>query len=161
MTELINFTELTYADKMRILSWRNDDRIRFNMYSTDIIKESAHLAFIEALKEKSDREYFLVRQDGKPLGCIYFTDITEKNAVMGIYAAPEVKGAGRPLMDALLSYAFNCLKVETVTSEVFADNERASSLYEKYGFTGVSEKTVNGRRVKIMELKNKYENSYL
>jgi len=161
MTELINFTEMTYGDKMTVLSWRNDDRIRFNMYSTDIIEESAHLDFIESLRAATDREYFLVRQDGKPLGCIYFTDITEKNAVMGIYAAPDVKGAGRPLMDALLSYAFDCLRVEKVTSEVFADNERARSLYEKYGFTDVSEKTVSGRRVKIMELKNKYENSYL
>ncbi len=152
MTELINFTELTYADKMTVLSWRNDERIRFNMYSSDTIEESVHLAFIESLRDATDREYFLVRQDGEPVGCIYFTDITDKNAVMGIYASPDTKGVGRLLMDALLSYAFDCLHVDMVTSEVFADNERAHSLYEKYGFTDVSEKTVNGRRVKIMEL---------
>ncbi|WP_303852387.1 UDP-4-amino-4,6-dideoxy-N-acetyl-beta-L-altrosamine N-acetyltransferase [Seleniivibrio woodruffii] len=153
MTELINFTELTHADKMTVLAWRNDDRIRFNMYSTDIIEESSHLAFIESLRNATDRVYFLVRQDGEPLGCIYFTDIKEKNAVMGIYAAPDVKGAGKILMDVLLLYAFDCLRVDTVTSEVFADNERAHKLYVKYGFADISEKTVNGRRVKIMELK--------
>ena len=153
--QLLNFIDLTIEEKEMILEWRNHPDIRKWMYNQDEIKLEEHLTFIESLKSKKDKSYFLVKKEDKFIGVIDFTQLVEKTSVhMGIYSNPNIKGNGKILLNKIIDYSFNNLKVERIFSEVFAENDKAHNLYKKFNFKDISEKIVNNKKVICMELKN-------
>ena len=153
--ELLNFIDLNIEEKEMILKWRNNPKIRMWMYNQDEIKLEEHLNFIESLKSRKDKLYFLVKKEEEFIGVIDFTQLVEKKSVhMGIYSNPNLKGNGKILLNKIIDYSFNNLKVERVFSEVFAENEKAHNLYKKFNFKDISEKTVNNKKVICMELEN-------
>ena len=154
--ELVDFIDLSLEEKKMVLKWRNHESIRQWMFTQDIINLEDHLNYIESLKERRDRLYFLVKQNSNPIGVIDFTGIDFKNrcSEFGIFANPKLKGMGRVLMKVILDYAFSVLKIDRLISEVLEDNQRAIQLYERYNFKNTDTKTVNQKRVIIMELKN-------
>jgi len=150
--KLINFTDLSLTDKKMVLEWRNHLSIRKWMFSKDKIALKEHLSYIELLKTKNDRTYFLVEEQERPIGVIDFTDIDldKSQASIGIYSKPNLRGVGKILMQEILDYSFNKLKINILISEVFDNNYSAIKLYKGYGF-----KEVNKRdNIIIMELKN-------
>ena len=153
--ELLNFIDLNIEEKEMILKWRNNPKIRMWMYNQDEIKLEEHLNFIDSLKSRKDKLYFLVKKEDEFIGVIDFTQLIEKKSVhMGIYSNPNLKGNGKILLNKIIDYSFNNLKVERVFSEVFAENEKAHNLYKKFNFKDISEKTVNNKKVICMELEN-------
>ena len=153
--KLLNFIDLNIEEKEMILKWRNNPKIRMWMYNQDEIKLEEHLNFIESLKSRKDKLYFLVKKEEEFIGVIDFTQLVEKKSVhMGIYSNPNLKGNGKILLNKIIDYSFNNLKVERVFSEVFAANEKAHNLYKKFNFKDISEKTVNNKKVICMELEN-------
>ncbi|MBP6714810.1 MAG: hypothetical protein KA157_12785, partial [Aliarcobacter sp.] len=62
---------------------------------------------------------------------------------------------GKILLETIIYFSFEILKVEKIFSEVYFENERAFSLYKIYGFKKYSQKRVNNKRVICMELNNK------
>lgn len=155
---LCNFTTLSEPQKKMILAWRNHENIKAYMYNVNDISEAEHFAFIESLKTREDRRYFLVQNAGLDIGVIDFNDISKESAVMGLYANPTLnqKGIGSLLMDAIVAYAFETLKVHILKAEVFEDNIKAKALYEKFGFCEKERKMVNEKEVICMELTNEH-----
>jgi len=154
---LINFTDLTMNEKLMVLSWRNTSSIKKWMYTSEDISVDEHLAFIDALDKKINTLYFIVKQKGKYLGVIDFTNIEKGHSVtMGIYINPELKGLGPLFMEVIIDFSFQSLKVKKIKSEVFADNTKACMLYEKFGFKFSKNKVINERNVICMELENEY-----
>ena len=154
--KLINFTDLKLQEKEMILKWRNHPDIRKWMYNQDEIKLEEHLNFIESLKSRKDKLYFLVKKEDEFIGVIDFTQLIEKESVhMGIYSNPNLSGNGKILLSKIIEYSFHDLKVEKVFSEVFIENEKAYNLYKKFNFKDISEKIVNNKKVICMELENK------
>lgn len=139
-----------------ILEWRNHPDIRAYMYNTGVISQKTHFEFIENLKTKENKRYFLVQRENENIGVIDFTDITQSSATMGIYANPYLKekGIGSILLQAIVDYAFDVLKVQTLKAEVFATNTKAKTLYKKFGFRAMSQRSVNEKEVICMELEN-------
>ena len=153
-TKLINFIDLIFEEKKMILKWRNHLEIRRWMYNQDEIKLEEHLNFIENLKIREDKLYFLVIKEDKFIGVIYFTNINHENLEMGIYTNPDLFGYGKILLNQLINYAFNILKVKKIYAEVFAENQKAYNLYKKFNFKAISEKIVNNKKVICMKLEN-------
>ncbi|MDA3886293.1 MAG: UDP-2,4-diacetamido-2,4,6-trideoxy-beta-L-altropyranose hydrolase [Candidatus Delongbacteria bacterium] len=155
-TELINFIDLSIDEKKMVLMWRNDPNIRKWMFAQEIISLNDHLNYIDSLEEKEDRTYFLVKKASQAIGVIDFTNIDNKNkrTEFGIYSNPEIKGVGNSLMNSIIDYAFNKLKINTLVSEVFDSNNAAISLYIRYSFEEIEVKKVNGQSIVCMELKN-------
>ena len=58
------------------------------------------------------------------------------------------------LLNKIIDYSFNNLKVKRVFSEVFAENDKAHSLYKNFNFKAISEKIVNNKKVICMKLEN-------
>jgi len=85
-TALVDFTDLSLEEKKMVLAWRNDKRVRRWMFDKEEITLSAHLAYIESLKNKRDKRYFLVKRSGEAIGVVDFVDITKKSATFGVYA---------------------------------------------------------------------------
>lgn len=148
---LHNFTDLSLTDKKMVLEWRNNPNIRKWMFTQDPITLNDHLTYIDSLKQKDDRLYFLVKKGTQPVGVIDFTNIDQKNksTEFGIYANPALRQVGKLLMDTTIHYAFNKLKSDTLIAKVFKENIRAITLYIQYNFKEIPE---NGHIVH-MELK--------
>lgn len=70
-----NYTMLTEAEKKQMLEWRNHETIRKNMYNTQLIPLENHLAFIESLSSRKDRYYWMVCENGKPVGSLNIVDV--------------------------------------------------------------------------------------
>jgi UDP-4-amino-4,6-dideoxy-N-acetyl-beta-L-altrosamine N-acetyltransferase len=152
--ELINFIDLNLSQKEIILNWRNSNDIRIWMYNNEPIELDSHLGFIESLKNRRDRLYFLVLQNQEPIGVIDFNDITDKSTLMGIYTDPHRRGVGKTLLKTIIDYAFNNLLLDVIISEVFAKNVKAIKLYKEFGFEEVGKKIHSGRDVLVMNLKH-------
>lgn len=154
-TKLINFAELSLDEKKMVLAWRNHPDIKKWMYNQDNIKLDDHLSFIESLKQSDDKLYFLAKQDNENIGVIDFTQITQKESVhMGLYVNPSVFGKGKILINEIINYSFNILKVKKIIAEVFVENKKAHEVYIKFNFREISRKTENNKEVVCMELKN-------
>lgn len=155
---LCNFTALSEPQKKMILAWRNHENVKAYMYNVNDISEAEHFAFIEALKTRADRRYFLVQHEGVDIGVIDFNDISTASATLGLYANPKLdqKGIGSLLMQSIVEYAFKRLKVNILKAEVFEENEKAKALYEKFGFCEKERKMVNEKEVICMELTNEH-----
>jgi len=155
---LVNFIDLSLDEKKMVLKWRNHPSIQKWMFTQEPISLEDHLNYIDSLESREDRTYFLVKKGYKNIGVIDFTNINlkEKIAELGIYTNPDLKGVGILLMTSIIDYAFNTLKVNTLISEVFEDNEPALRLYKKCGFREISIKNNNNKNVVYMELENEH-----
>lgn len=153
--QLLNFIDLSLNEKKMILKWRNNLNIRKWMFTQDKIELNDHLEYIESLKTKEDRLYFLVKKEAKAIGVIDFTNIDLKNktAEFGVYTNPRIKGIGSLLMELIINYAFNVLKVGMLISEVFKENRSAIKLYSRYNFKETGIKKVNHQSILCMGLK--------
>lgn len=152
--ELVNFTDLLQDEKKMVLEWRNNQNIRKWMFNQDEIKLEDHLKYIDSLKTKDDRVYFLVKQNKQPMGVIDFTDITAHSADIGIYSNPDLRGVGSLLMNLIIEYAFNVLKIKSLISEVYEENRSAIKLYNRFNFKEIKTIVVNNKKIICMELKD-------
>ena len=153
--QLLNFIDLELEEKEMILKWRNHPEIRKWMYNQDEIKLEEHLGFIESLKSRKNKLYFLVKKEDEFIGVIDFTQLVDKESVhMGIYSNPNIKGNGKILLNKIIDYSFNNLKVERIFSEGLMENEKAYILYKSFNFKDIFEKTINNKKVICMELEN-------
>jgi UDP-4-amino-4,6-dideoxy-N-acetyl-beta-L-altrosamine N-acetyltransferase len=148
----INFVELMDNEKLMVLNWRNNKNVRYWMCNPNTISKEDHFEFMAKLKNDKTKQYHLVFSEDHPIGVIYFISITTKSAEIGIYANPDIRGVGYTLMSALIDYAYAQLNVTTLIATVFADNERAKHLYEKFDFTETERTSYNEREMIIMEL---------
>ena len=154
--KLINFIDLNYEEKNMVLEWRNRLDIQKMMYSQSDIPLEKHLEFIDSLRVITDKLYFLVKKDNINIGVIYFTQIKSNESLhMGIYANPNLKGYGKVLLETIIYFSFEILKVVKIYSEVYFENEKAYLLYKSYGFKEYAEKIVNNKKVICMDLNNK------
>jgi UDP-4-amino-4,6-dideoxy-N-acetyl-beta-L-altrosamine N-acetyltransferase len=153
---LKSFTELSLLEKKIVLEWRNNFNIRKWMYNSNVISLDEHFAYIDRLSSSKDKVYFLVQNKNEDIGVIYLTNIDypQKEANFGLYSKPNLKGVGSFLMSEIIKYAFNYLKIERLIAEVFNDNDKAISLYQKYNFKSFSKKIINNQEIIYMELKN-------
>lgn len=154
--ELINFTQLSFQEKKMILLWRNSSTVKKWMYNVDDILLEEHLSFIDSLKNRADKLYFLVKKNNQYIGVIDFTNIDKdtQSSEFGLYANIELKGVGKVLLNSICEYGFNTLKLNRLIAEAFIENEKAISLYKSFNLKEVGKKTVNNREVICMELKN-------
>jgi len=157
--QLLNFIDLGQKEKEMILEWRNHPEIRKWMYNQEKIKLEEHLNFIDSLKSRNDKLYFLVKKQDEYIGVVDFLDLDKKEIFYGMYANPysKILGIGRILNEISIDFAFNFLKAKKLKLEVFEDNFQVRNLHKKYKFKEVSQKYVNSKKVICMELKNEKE----
>lgn len=122
-------------DKLKLVwQWRNDESVGQFMLNKSI-KFEEHLNFIEQLKTSKDKKYFLLFKENQAFGVICFNNITNQTCEFGLYAKPNLKGVGQILMNEIIKYAFENLKVNTLKAYVFKDNRKALKLYQQNHFT--------------------------
>ncbi|MEB2831018.1 UDP-4-amino-4,6-dideoxy-N-acetyl-beta-L-altrosamine N-acetyltransferase [Campylobacter upsaliensis] len=136
MIELRNFISLNENELKELLKWRNSVG---NFMKTQNISLKEHLNFVKSLKNDASRRYFVLLKDGAWIGVINFFNIDKKACEFGLYAKPNLRGVGQLLMNEVLNYAFDTLKVQILKACVFKTNERALTLYLKNDFKIINE----------------------
>ena len=161
MVELINLTNLSLKDKQMVLKWRNHKRVRQWMFSHQPISTDEHLNYIDSLYHCQDKLYFLVKQQGLAIGVIDFTHINYQTNTteFGLYANPALKRMGDLLLQTLINYAFDDLKIHILRSTVFIQNHTAIKLYQRFDFIQRSIEVIHHQQVICMELT--HENRFI
>lgn len=133
---LINFIHLSEDEKEIVRTWRNHPGIREWMRTDKVIDSNDHLAFIERLKTDNRNFYWMVKNKNENIGVIYLNQLDSKNrnAFLGVYANPDLKGVGYKLMTALKTLSFDLGHLHSLKLEVREDNHRAINFYQKSGF---------------------------
>lgn len=74
-------------DAEMILTWRNQDSVRMNMYNHDVIELNAHLKWFNSILVNDSCRYFIYEQNNTPLGVLSFNDIDLKiRKHLGLFA---------------------------------------------------------------------------
>lgn len=137
MLKYIDFTDLKLDMLLEILKWRNDVRVRENMFYSKIISETEHLDFIDSLRHDQSKKYYLVSKLRTPVGVVYLTNIGDfKTAEGGLYVNPSYigQGLGTELLNTLLDISKNRYKLKKLTLSVKKSNKSALRLYQNLGF---------------------------
>ncbi|AZV47273.1 UDP-4-amino-4,6-dideoxy-N-acetyl-beta-L-altrosamine N-acetyltransferase [Nautilia sp. PV-1] len=124
----IKFQDLSLEEKKEVLKWRNHPEIRKWMYNKNEISLEEHLKFIDTL-ENSNKIYLKVDDLGV-VNFIIFKDYVD----LGIHKNPVKKSVGNILLKFAIDYAFDYLNTKKIILYVFENNEKAISLYKKFGF---------------------------
>jgi len=130
-----NFINLTLDEKKEVLEWKNHKDIRKWMYNKNKISLENHLKFIDSLKDDKLRLYFKVDN----LGVINYK-IKNSYAEIGLHKNPTKTKVGNVLMQKLIEYGFNELKLNKLLLYVYEDNLNAINLYKKFGFIEIDRK---------------------
>lgn len=127
---------MTSDDLMRVLTWRNDPRIRRYMLTQHEISFEEHRQWFERASQDSSRRLLVFEAAGKPCGYVGFHGVVADDAAdWGFYAAPDApKGTGRRLGRAALDFAFDVLGLHKVCGQVLALNEPSIEFHRALGF---------------------------
>lgn len=132
----IELIPISKEDTEYIIKLRNTREINENLFSNPPTYDFEHLKWLNQI-DKNDIHLIIKVKDEKA-GIINITKIDYKNekCEYGIALDPEYTGKGIAYKASrlLLDYVFNNLKIRKIYLEVFSDNPRAKSLYEKIGF---------------------------
>jgi UDP-4-amino-4,6-dideoxy-N-acetyl-beta-L-altrosamine N-acetyltransferase len=135
--KLKNFINLNYKEKEIIRCWRNSCGIRKWMHTERIISKTEHELFIKSLKKDSKNFFWVVEtENGEYIGVIYLNrvDFNNRNAYIGMYINPFLKGVGSRLMECLKELSLKIVKLHTLKLEVIETNKSAIKFSEKFGF---------------------------
>jgi RimJ/RimL family protein N-acetyltransferase len=138
---MIYFKKFTAADIPQLIKWINagseEDMFRWSgiTFTFPINKDQLSLYAGE-----TDAEiYSIWTYDNLPCGhaALRKIDNDHRSARIGkLFIAPEYRGLGITpvILQKLLYHSFYVLNLNRVGLGVFADNERALSIYQKFGF---------------------------
>ena len=120
-----------------ILSWRNEPKVRENMYTKHKISLDEHLAWWKTVQNSDNQQYFMYELNAIALGVVSFNqiDMQNHNSSWAFYASPEApKGTGTKMEFLALNYAFTELSLHKLCCEVLAFNTPVIKLHKKFGF---------------------------
>lgn len=125
-------------DRARVLAWRNQDRIRANMYSDHVIAPDEHDRWFDRSLTDPSAVYRIFEHCGRPLGFLSFTHIDRVHGrctwafYLGESDAP--RGSGAAMEFLALDEAFGPVGIRKLCCEVFAFNAGVVRLHQRFGF---------------------------
>lgn len=129
---------LTDDDMARVRDIRNQPAVRANMYTSQIISETEHLAWAERAKHDPELAFFGVFERDKLIGASIFRAISSANrrADWAFYLSSDAQGVGigAGLEFASLDLAFGALDLKKLNGEVLSFNAPVLKLHKRFGF---------------------------
>lgn len=142
----ITLKRLSYENLDDLLIWRNSDDVRLFMDYQKIIEYEDHLKWFESVNNEYNY-YFIAYCEDQPFGVYNIKDIkineSEKSAEAGSFLiSRKFWGSDLAIRGSfvLLLFAFEYLKLKTLTSKVIKTNEKALYYNKDIGFQIVSNK---------------------
>ena len=155
--EKVYLSPMTLEDAEKYTKWMNDRNVTDGIHSTakltNIVCETN---WVNRVLEKGGYTFAIVLKKTNELigNCgIMNPNFIDGTASLGIFIGDEEnrnKGYGEEVLDLLLDYGFNMLRLHNINLGVFSFNERAINCYKKLGFKEY------GRRHEAYFLDGKY-----
>lgn len=130
--------DMCREDGDMVLAWRNDERVRKNMYKDHIIDAREHSAWLERVMASETEFYLIFNYLRRPVGLVSFNQVDRKNdkAMWAFYLGEtEVpKGIGSVMEFFALSRAFGEIGLRKLSCEVIEFNASVVKLHRRFGF---------------------------
>ena len=140
-SERIYLSPMSLDDVNDYTRWMNDRRVTDNIHSTSrVITTIGEREWVEKLMQRGGHTFAIVSKDNDKLigNCgLMDTDYKDGTSTIGIFIGEEEyrgKGLGAEIIDLLLDYGFNVLRLHNINLGVFSFNDRAIACYKKLGF---------------------------
>jgi UDP-4-amino-4,6-dideoxy-N-acetyl-beta-L-altrosamine N-acetyltransferase len=133
----IELRPLGEADLEKVLTWRNMENVRMNMYTNHEIAWEEHLSWWNRSRNDPSMRLLIAVHEGMDAGVIIFTRYggPDSIATWAFYAGnTRVKGIGSMMESAALDYAFRVLKVRKLECEVIGFNMPVVNMHLRFGF---------------------------
>ncbi len=148
----INILNANDKLKEKVRQWRNKEEIRKFMINQHIITKREHFKWIESLKHRNDRKFWVVFFNNIPIGSVSLQnmDYDKLTSEWGFYIGEDVYkglGLGAIIEYNLLEYFFLKLNFTTLFGIVLDTNLVVLKMHKKFGFK------IIGREKKIIEKK--------
>lgn len=139
--ERIYLSPMTLDDVDDYTKWMNDKRVTDNIHSTSRMTSNvSEREWVEDIMKRGGHTFAIIsKKDDKLIGnCgLMRTDYKDGVSTIGIFIGEEDfrgKGLGTEVIDLLLDFGFNQLRLHNINLEVFDFNEPALACYKKVGF---------------------------
>lgn len=126
------------SDLPLVLSWRNAEDVRKNMYTSHIISEEEHRVWWDKKKFDPTSRLLIFEMENEPVGVVTFSNYTGEGgtATWAFYSGNRSRrGIGSLMERSALEYAFETLRLRKLECEVLAFNRPVINFHLKYGFT--------------------------
>lgn len=132
---------MTREDTEKIVTWRNNPRVRFHFIYQELFTTKGHEKWFDTMIETGKAVQFIIceKDTDRPIGSVYFRDINEthKKAEYGIFIGEDDavgKGLGTEVCKLACRYGFETYGWNKIMLRAFADNTQAIKSYENAGF---------------------------
>lgn len=139
--ESIRLRPMTWDDTERIVSWRNNPRVRENFIFQDLFTPELHANWIRKKVMTGEViQYIIERTDtGLPIGSIYYRDIdyVNESAELGIFIGEDLArghGYGTKALTLFVNFGLQEIGLHRIQLRVLADNVQARRSYIRAGF---------------------------
>ena len=132
---------ITREDTPLIVKWRNSGAVRENFIFRETFTEEMHNHWLDTKVASGEVVQYIIvdKSDQKPVGSVYFRDISEKNrsAEYGMFigeASARGKGLGTETVKLFTAFGFETLGLHRISMRVLDGNEASIRSCEKGGF---------------------------
>lgn len=135
------FSRLCEPELELVWHWRNQPHIRQQMHNKQLISWKEHQAWFKTLTQ-SAKAFYILRQNDRPIGCLYFHPLAENGLEWGCYLGESNvwPGSGLLLEIAALDYASAQPGIDYLHAEVMADNHSVIKMHQFFGYTSLPDK---------------------
>lgn len=141
------FVPLAEPHLAQILSWRNLPRIRQNMYNQEPISGAQHAQWFAGLKQDPARRYFVMLQDGKPIGSLNYSQMLQPEWEWGCFIAENAIWPGSGILLELAALDFAAAQgARRLRAEVLDFNLAPVKLHRFFGYTQLDSKPAQVER---------------
>lgn len=131
----------------QVLQWRNLPRIRQNMYNQDAIPAAQHALWFENLRHDPARRYFVMLQDGKPIGSLNYSDMLQPEWEWGCFIGESATWPGSGILLELAALDFAAQQgASRLRAEVLDFNLPPIKLHRFFGYTQLDSKPAQAER---------------
>lgn len=137
----VNFCKITINDLTTLQKWRNSSEIwPYNTQYVLLNMINQQQWYKQITQKNSDRIMFMVTDKmGKPIGVcgLIHINLKAKIASVAIIIGEkkyQSKGFGTEILQMLLDYGFNQIRIHRIEAEIFAYNQVSAKLFKKLNF---------------------------
>lgn len=130
---------VTEYDKEILLTWRNKDFIRHNMYTNHLITPEEHTQWFNKVLVSQKHKSFIFSYKEKDIGFCGFYNLDYDNQTASWtfhIGEPEniPKGSGLVLTFMAMNYFFNDLKFRKLCGEALSFNQKSITMHQRFGY---------------------------
>ena len=123
---------------LEILNIRNEDNIRVNMFSKNLITLNEHLNWFGSLKTSKKNIFYLIQYNKKTIGGLGLkkSHLNSHDFVWSFYISQKIKifGLGSLIELKAIDYFFSTYKISNLFCYVLIKNKLVEKLHRKFGF---------------------------